>query len=61
MGDLTVVVKLGLSIRKMNSLASKNGFLNSIAGPLALPILNGPLGYGATPIPSRIQLYSPPS
>lgn len=43
-GFLVAVVKLGLSILIINSLASKKGFLNSIGLDLAPPILNGPLG-----------------
>jgi hypothetical protein len=37
-------VNAGLSIRRVNSYASKNGFLKSIVGGLAPANLNGPLG-----------------
>jgi hypothetical protein len=42
-GDLTVLVNDGLSIRMINSHASKKGFLKSIGGGLA-DILKGPFG-----------------
>lgn len=45
-GLLTELVKDGLSIRTINSQASKNGFLKSIGGGLAV-ILKGPLGCGS--------------
>lgn len=45
-GDLTPEVKDGLSIRTVNSYASKKGFLKSIGGGLAPAILKGPLGWG---------------
>jgi len=46
-------VKDGLSILIVNSIASKNGFLNSIGGGLAPVILNGPLGYGDKLCPTK--------
>ena len=42
-----------LSILIVNSYASKNGFLKSIVGGLAPDSLNGPLGYGGLPYPTR--------
>jgi hypothetical protein len=45
-GDLTEAVNEGLSIRIVNSIASKKGFLKSIGGGLDDVILNGPFGYG---------------
>jgi len=59
-GDLTVLVKEGLSILIVNSHASKKGFLKSIGGGLA-EILNGPLGCGSDAYPLRMQTYSPES
>lgn len=44
MGDFTDVVNAGLSIRIVNSWASKNGFLKSIVGGLGPANLNGPFG-----------------
>jgi len=43
-GLLTLAVKDGLSILIVNSIDSKNGFLNSIGGGFGPVILNGPLG-----------------
>lgn len=60
-GDLTLVVKDGLSIRIVNSYASKNGFLKSIVGGLGPCNLNGPLGCGDNVYPYNKQVYSPPS
>jgi len=60
-GDLTVVVKFGLSILIVNSWASKKGFLNYIGSGLAPAILNGPLGWGGVDIPLSMHWYSPPS
>lgn len=59
-GDLTVVVKAGLSILTTNSYASKNGFLKSIGGGFAF-ILYGPLGCGGELNPFNVQIYYPPS
>lgn len=44
MGDFTDVVNAGLSIRIVNSWASKNGFLKSIVGGLGPANLKGPFG-----------------
>lgn len=43
-GLLTLAVNDGLSILIVNSIDSKNGFLNSIGGGFGPVILNGPLG-----------------
>ena len=60
-GDLTALVKEGLSIRTVNSQASKKGFLKSIGGGLAPAILNGPLGCGKVVQPLSMHTYYPES
>lgn len=58
-GDFTAEVKAGLSIRTVNSKASKNGFLKSIGGGFAPLILNGPLGCGTDEYPFKTAVYYP--
>jgi len=45
-GDLALELKLGLSNLKINSQASKKGFLKSIAAPFPEEQIKGPLGVG---------------
>ena len=54
-GDLTVVENAVLSRRIINSIGSKNGFLNSIGAGLGPTILKGPLGCGADEIPCKLH------
>jgi len=60
-GLLTLAVNDGLSILIVNSIDSKNGFLNSIGGGFGPVILNGPLGWGDRLCPTKMHWYSPPS
>lgn len=60
-GLFTALVKEGLSIRTVNSKASKKGFLKSIGGGFAPAILNGPLGCGKIVYPFKMLTYSPAS
>ncbi len=58
-GDFTELVNEGLSMRTVNSQASKKGFLKSIGGGFAPVILKGPFGCGRLAYPFKMHRYYP--